>query len=81
MSFDPIASVAAGTESPATTPPFTIVSRDVTAIMPPGFTETLTTKADGGETTVITNATGGIVDTIYGTSTIKASGSEVSVWA
>ena len=81
MSFDPIASVAAASASPAVVPPFTVVSRDVTAIMPPGFTETQTTKADGGETTVITNATGGTVDTIYGTSTIKASGTEVSVWA
>ncbi|WP_419759192.1 hypothetical protein [Acidisoma sp.] len=81
MSLDPIASVVAGPVSPAATPPYAVISKNVTAVLPPGNTETRTTTADGVETTVITNATGGTLDTIYGTSTIEASGSEISLWA
>ena len=93
MSFDPIASIAAAPDSAASSDaatepgavpapaPYTVVSRNVTAIMPPGYTRTQTVKADGVVTTVITNPTGGTVDTIYGTSTMETSGSAVSVWA
>ena len=96
MSFDLIASVAsiaatparsaapAATEaptSPAAPAPFTVVSKNVTPIMPPGYTQTQTIKADGVETTVITNPAGSTVDTIYGTSTMQTSDAQVSVWA
>jgi hypothetical protein len=94
VSYEPIASVAAASISAATAPSATdaastpaaqpgyiVVSQDVTAIMPPGYTQTQTTKADGTVTTVITNATGGTVDTIYGTSTMDTAGSQVSLWA
>ena len=77
MSIEPI---AAAPGSPATAP-YTIVSENVTPIMPPGYTQTQTIKADGFETTVITNASGGTVDTIYGTSTSEDAGSQLSVWA
>ena len=78
MSLELVASTAAVA---ATAAPYTVVSKNITAIMPPGYTETQTTKADGLVTTVITNATGGTVDTIYGTSTMHTSGANVSVWA
>jgi hypothetical protein len=94
MSLESIASIAAASTpqattsdatdavtSPATRAPYTVVSKNVTAIMPSGYTQTQTIKADGVETTVITNASGGTVDTIYGTSTMETSGAEVSVWA
>jgi hypothetical protein len=81
MSLESIASIAAATTSPAPTPPFAVVSKDVTPIMPPGYTQTQTINADGVETTVITDPAGGTVDTIYGTSTMDTVGSEVSVWA
>ena len=94
MSFEPIVSIAAGLTSPArepapsapaagaaTTPPYAVVSREVTPTLPPGFTQTQTIQADGLETTVITNATGSTVDTIYGTSTNDTAGSQLSVWA
>jgi hypothetical protein len=94
VSIEPIGSIAATSSgpaappvatnvvaTPATRPPYSVVSKQVTPVMPPGYTQTQTIKADGGETTVITNATGGTVDTIYGTSTMEDSGSAVSVWA
>jgi hypothetical protein len=94
MSFEPIASMAAApngsdavaaatdaVSAPASPPASIVVSKDVTPIMPPGYTQTETVKADGTVTTVITNATGGTVDTIYGTSTIQTPAPEVSVWA
>jgi hypothetical protein len=49
--------------------------------MPPGYTQTQTTKADGAVTTVTTDPTGDTVDTIYGTSTMVPSESELSLWA
>jgi hypothetical protein len=79
MSIEPIAAVAAAQASPPATPPYIVVSRSVTPIMPPGYTQTQTTKADGVMTTVITNRSGSTVDTIYGTSTMHAP--QISVWA
>jgi hypothetical protein len=87
VSFEPITSIAAAPATASTVanvgspPGAIIVSKDVTPIMPPGYTQTQTTKADGTVTTVITNATGSTVDTIYGTSTMQTSGQEVSLWA
>ncbi len=95
MSFDPIASIAAAatgsasasaatdaSTSPAPAPPgYTVISRIITPIMPPGYTQTQTTKADGAVTTVTTDPTGDTVDTIYGTSTMVPSESELSLWA
>ncbi len=94
MSVQPVASTAAasgGSDSaPAATdaataapspPPYTVVSQNVTPIMPLGYTQTQTVKADGVVTTVITDPAGGTVDTIYGTLTMQSSGSEISLWA
>jgi hypothetical protein len=79
MSIDPIA--AAPASAAAAPPPYVIVSKTVTPIAPPGYTQTQTVKADGDETTVITNATGGTVDTTYSTSTVDSSAPKVNVWA
>ena len=94
MSFEPIASAGglpADLEAPpaasktATTvtppPPDAVVSRNVTSIMPPGYTQTQTVKADGRVTTVVTNATGSTVAATYGTATMKPSELGLSVWA
>jgi hypothetical protein len=90
VSVQPIASIAAaGGSAPDATDagpgpapaPYAVVSRNVTPTTPLGYTQTQTVKADGVVTTVITNPTGGTVDTIYGTSTMLTSGPEVSVWA
>ena len=76
-----VASAAPHAASSTATAPYTVVSQDVTSIMPPGYTETETVKADGATTTVITNSTGGTVDTLYGTSTMDLSEPKVNVWA
>jgi hypothetical protein len=69
------------TETP---PPFAVVSTEVTSIMPPGYTETQTTKADGVVTTVVTNASGGMVDTIFSDATVPPADDpvpSVNLWA
>ncbi len=92
MSVQTVASTPAASggsvSAPATTdaeahapPPYTVVSQNVTPIMPLGYTQTQTVKADGVVTTVITDPAGGTVDTIYGTLTMQTSGSEISLWA
>ena len=95
MSFEPIASAgglpadleaAPAASKPdasvaATPPPDAVVSRNVTSIMPPGYTQTQTVKADGRVTTVVTNATGSTVAATYGTATMKPSELGLSVWA
>jgi hypothetical protein len=81
MSLEPVVSNTAGTTDAETPPPYAVVSTEVTPIMPPGYTETETTHADGVVTTVTTNAAGGTVDTIYGTSTMPLSEPQISVWA
>jgi hypothetical protein len=65
-----------------------IVSTTVTEISPPGYTQTVTTRADGVVTTTITNEVGAVVSTTtshtaaVGTqSGVSASASGVSVWA
>ena len=80
-SASPAAASTAAATSADTALPFAVVNTNVTPIMPPGYTQTQTTKADGVVTTVITNATGGMVDTIFSTSTVDTSGTAVSVWA
>ena len=93
MSFEPIASAgglpadleaapaASKPANSATPPPDAVVSRNVTSIMPPGYTQTQTVKADGRVTTVVTNATGSTVAATYGTATMKPSELGLSVWA
>jgi hypothetical protein len=61
-----------------------VVSTIDTPIAPPGYTETVTTQADGAVTTVITNPAGAAVETSVTTATMAGpavSGSSVNIWA
>jgi hypothetical protein len=63
-----------------------VVSTAVTAVSPPGYTQTVTTRADGVVTTTITNDVGAVMSTTtshtasVGTAT-GVSASSVSLWA
>jgi hypothetical protein len=76
-------SAAPGAYSPF---PNRVVDQTSAAVPPPGDTQTVTTTADGEITTVITNAAGVPVDTIFTTSTMNAADAavpelSVNVWA
>jgi hypothetical protein len=65
-----------------------IVSTTVTEVSPPGYTQTVTTQANGITTTVITNEVGAVVSTstshtaAVGTpSGVSAAEGGISVWA
>jgi hypothetical protein len=82
------ASAQPGASSPEadTIAPNTIIDETTTAIMPPGYTETVTTQEDGTVTTVIANPAGAPVETTITTATMSGPGAaetgpSVNVWA
>ncbi len=77
---------ASATDPAATAEPNRVIGTEVTPIMPPGYTETTTTTADGVITMVITNAAGSVVETAITTATmpepgVTGSGTSMSLWA